>query len=190
MYKFLSSIARPRNLLISAAVFLVAFTIVQVLASGLAHLPDLLPFYTPDQLIATLDSYGEAGRLAYLRMHIADMVFPLAYGALYVLVLTYFWGVRGGAAKTASVLSIVAAVGTLMDLAENVCIRAVSALFSQGRTAADILASPPLAAAIAGFATTLKTACDMFSMLAILAGIGFSIARRRRQEDKKEIKGA
>jgi hypothetical protein len=180
MYKLLSSIARPRNLLIAAAAFLAAFTIVQVLASRLARLPDLRFTYSPGQLIAALDLYGQAGRLAYLRLHIADMIFPLTYGALSVLTLIYFWAVRGGAAKTASVLAVIALIGTTMDCTENACIQMVSALFSQGRTAADIAASPPVAATLAGFATAAKTACDFISLLAILAGIVFAMARRGR----------
>ncbi len=180
MYKFLSSMARPRNLLISAAVFLVTFTVMQVLASRLAHLPDLLFTYTPAQLVTMLDSYGEAGRLEYLRLDVADMFFPLAYGAFYALTLTYFWGVRGGAVKTASVLAVVSVIGALMDLTENACIRTVAALFSRG-TAADIAASPPLAATLAGIATPVKWVCDVFSMLAILAGVAYAIAGRGRR---------
>ncbi len=182
MYKFFSSIARPRNLLISAAAFLVMFIVMQVLASQLIRLPDMLFTYTPEQLITTLDSYGEAGRLAYLRLHIADMFFPVTYGALYALTLIYFWGVRGGAAKTALILAIISIIGALMDCTENVCIRIVSALFSQGRTAADIAAAPPFAATLAGFATAVKAICILLSMLAILAGIVFAMVRRGRQE--------
>ena len=180
MHKLLSPLARRGWLVAALGVLTVGiFVLMQVLfASRMAALPDGFLYYTSGTLISSLDALGPSGRLLYLYLHILDMVLPLAYGLFMALVVVRLWGMRGGAVKTASVLSVLPLVAAFFDYAENVCIRVVSALFSGGRTSADIVALNPLAASLAGFATAGKWTFCAISVLAILAGVVFWITRR------------
>jgi hypothetical protein len=194
MYKFLSKIARAWLLIVLMVLFFGMFAFMQVFirqivsassSGSLLVLPDAHFYYSPDRLISILDSFGPSGRLSFLHLHIVDTFFPLVYGLFLVLSMIYFWGKRGGAIKTASILTILPIAAALFDYAENICMRIVSALFDQGKTAADVVALHPLAASISGFATAAKWSFAALSILAVIGGIGFAIARRGRGSHRK-----
>lgn len=185
MYTFLSRIANRTWLFVALAVLFVGmYVLMQVLFSSLLRaspvLPDARFFYTSGQLTTILDALGPSGRHTYMLLHLVDMVFPLVYGLFLAVMMAYLWGVRGGAVKAASPLSVLALAAALCDYAENICVRIVSALFVPGRTAANVDALRPLAASLAGFATAAKWTLSALSVVAILAGVVFAIVRRGR----------
>jgi hypothetical protein len=85
--------ATGRKLVLGGLLWLVSAAGVIALQARVAALtggrpvPDVLPFYTPQQLSALLDQYGEAGRRAFLQFTLYDLLYPfVAYGfALLVL---------------------------------------------------------------------------------------------------------
>ena len=172
MYKLLARSARPWLLVVLFALIIGLFIVLRGVQGNIAHLPGLaIPVVIPDaqfyysavQLVANLDSLGQAGRAIYAQVHLIDTVIPLGYGLLFALLIVYFWGIRGGAVQIASLLIIFPVAGALSDYIENITVEAVSALFAQGNSAVDISASHPFAASLAGYATAAKW---MFSALA------------------------
>jgi hypothetical protein len=94
IYRWAEVRASPRNLTLAGLLWL--SSVVGVVAlhaqvasrSGGLGVPDVVPFYSPQQLRDLLERYGEAGRRAFLHFALYDVVYPfVAYGfALLLLV--------------------------------------------------------------------------------------------------------
>lgn len=79
--------ATRRNLILSGVLWLVSAAGVVALQARVATLtggrpvPDVVPFYTPQQLSTLIDQYGEVGRRAFLQFTLYDALYPFAaYG--------------------------------------------------------------------------------------------------------------
>jgi hypothetical protein len=81
--------------------------------------PDVTPLYTPGDLYALLEQYGEPGRRAFLRFALFDVLYPfVAYGfAALALAALIRPGVAARPALTAVVFLPVA--GLLVELLEQ-----------------------------------------------------------------------
>ncbi len=180
MYGILLPIVKRCRLFVSIVMLCGGMLVLMLVLFLGRNLPDSLLAYTSGQLVAALDRLGPSGRLVYLRLHILDMVYPLVYGLGLSSLMVFFWGVRGGAARAASLLAFLPVLTALMDYTENICIRIVSVLFTQGKTAADIAALHPFAASLSGYATSAKWVCTVLSLASVLAGYVFQAIRRRR----------
>lgn len=92
--------------------------------------PDSSFWYTPGDLYAAAEAWGEAGRSAYVRARVSfDVVWPLVYG--FFLTTSIAWLVarstrpRSGWGRVA----LLPAVVVLLDYAENVCTATVMARY-------------------------------------------------------------
>lgn len=185
MYRFLYFIgSRKRFFLPLVALGLGMFVLMQALFATqfapASEIPDSLFNYGPGRLILLIDSLGQAGRGVYLRLDMLDMAFPLVYGLLLATLIILFWGKRVGAYRTASALACIPLLGAAADYAENICVRIVISMFAEGNTAARIIGLRPLAAVIAGYATTIKWSSTAAAIALVLAGIAFSALRRKK----------
>lgn len=144
-------------------------------------IPDTRFYYTAGELIAALDVLGPVGRAVYRHLHGPDMLFPLVYGLFFASLIVFSWGLRGRAMKTASLLALVPVMAALADWTENVAIELVSGAF-RAHSAAEISASAPFAASLAGVATASKWSLSAASALLIVAGMVFALCRRARED--------
>jgi hypothetical protein len=162
------------------ALALAMFVLLQVLfRTQLGQVPSPAPdarlHYSSQELVAYLDALGPEGREVYMRLHLLDMAFPLVYGLFFATLLAVFWG--GRRRGTVAALAIVPLVGTLSDLAENVCIRIVSAQFAAGRSVDDVAALALPATSLAAVATTVKWTAAALTVLLVLTGAATRLFR-------------
>jgi len=100
---------------------------------GLTYLPDTHLYYTPETLWQWLAAYSPTERQRALWGHLTfDLVYPLLYGSLLLLLLAKSWGIRFQSWITRLPLAMV-----LYDYGENF---ALAALFSHWPTRHTVLA--------------------------------------------------
>lgn len=92
--------------------------------------PDSSFWYTPGDLYAAAEAWGESGRSAYVRARVTfDVVWPLTYG--FFLTTAIAWliarGTRPG--NRWRQIAVLPAVVVLLDYAENVCTATVMARY-------------------------------------------------------------
>jgi hypothetical protein len=175
-------LSRGWVVLLSIAVFALFIVVIlpsQAAASeeetGGGPSPDQSFFYTPADLYDMAESYGPAGRAAYIRARFTfDLVWPLAY--LFFLAATISWLSRR-AFPTPSLLqraNLLPVAATLFDYLENIGASIVMARFPSTTAIVDI--ATPLF-------TMLKWAsiATAFAILAIAAAVALirAIAGRR-----------
>lgn len=118
---------------IATALFLIAFNLLQIpeqLAKLLGYsgsqrlyLLDMSFNYSPEWVYTTLSNYGEAGRRSYLVMSLGfDYIFPVIYGLFFSLSLIGLLKQVVPARTSWQKLGLVALLGALADLLENLAI--------------------------------------------------------------------
>jgi len=81
------------------------------------QIPDIMVFYTPDQLYDFLTLIGEGGRAAFQGMHLTvDLAFPLIYGLFFFFLMKYLLPNKQGINKF---LPFICFLAVEFDLAEN-----------------------------------------------------------------------
>ena len=87
LYRQFESCATSRIIAAGALLWMVSALGVRLLherviaRSGGLAVPDVQPFYTPEELYALLEGYGETGRRAFLEFSFYDIFYPfVAYG--------------------------------------------------------------------------------------------------------------
>jgi hypothetical protein len=90
---------------------------------GDATILDLQIGYTPDDAYALLEALGAEGRQAYAAMLlIGDMLFPICYSLLFAAIAAWLLARVAPPDHWAQRLSLIALIGGISDIAENVSI--------------------------------------------------------------------
>jgi hypothetical protein len=169
--------ARGRWLAVAFGAFLAGMAVVGVAQvrfaalTGGARVPDLALFSGPGALYERIAAYGAEGRAFYAWFFVADFLYPLAAGALCVLLALFL--TRASHAARWEWLVLLPAGSTGADWAENSFLLVLVCAFPRRLD--------PLAA-IAGVLTAVKFALIAATALA-LAGLTarWLVARRRGQ---------
>jgi len=119
---------------------------------------DLRPGYSPDTLYRLLGLYGADGIRAFRRMLVADMVFPLVYAMLLVLLGDVTARAHPSEPHVASLLRLAAIAAASFDYLENLFLLQVVSRLPNRQL---------LAARAAGIFTSLKT----FSLVTALVSL-------------------
>jgi hypothetical protein len=163
---------------------LLAFTLFSVLVlpsqslqaetySGTTGSPDMSLFYSQETLLQMAETYGEAGRQAYVHARFTfDLVFPLVYA--FFLTACISWLLNRSLAKGSPwrMLNLLPLGAMLLDFLENIC---------AARVMASYPAPSPLAAAAAVIFTPVKWLLvgSSFTLL-IISGL-MSILKRKKE---------
>jgi hypothetical protein len=120
---------------------------------------DLRPGYTPDTLYRLLQLYGSDGIRSFRRMLFADMIFPLVYASLLLLLADLAVQAHPTLPRVASVLRVAAIAAAAVDYLENLfLLQVVHHLPRHHRVAARA----------AGLSTSLKTISLVTAVIALL----------------------
>lgn len=109
---------------------------------------DVRPGYTPDTLYRILQLYGTDGIRSFKRMLLADMIFPLVYGSLLVLLGDVAARAHPTLPRVACVVHLAAIAAAAFDYLENLFLLQVVRLLPHRQL---------VAARAAGISTSLKT---------------------------------
>lgn len=145
-------------------------------ASGGAGSPDTSFFYSAADLYQMAESYGEAGRAAYIRARFTfDLVFPLVYTASLATALS--WLIRrafkpGSAWQLANLAPV---LGAIFDFLEN-----ISAALVMGRYPAQT----PVAAWLAPVFTFIKWIFVGGSFALLVIGLAAFLITKIKKEAK------
>ena len=140
--------------------------------AGEAGSPDSSFWYTPDQLMAWADAYGAEGRSAYVTARLTfDVVWPLVYTAMLVLVLGWLLGRATFPGSTARLALLLPLAAFLFDYAENFCAAVVMARYPE--------ATPVLAWLAPIFTAGKWTTLSLAFLAVTVAAVAALVARRR-----------
>jgi len=133
--------------------------------------PDLSLFYSPDDLLAMAESYGAAGRQAYVRARFTfDLAFPLVYTFFLAACTSWLLNRLLPAGSPWRLLNLLPLAAMLLDFIENIAAALVIGRYP---------ALTPLAAAIAPPATFLKWLLVVGSFLLLFVSGILSLARNK-----------
>lgn len=140
--------------------------------TGEAGSPDSSFWYTPDQLMGWAAAYGAEGRSAYVTARLTfDVVWPLVYTAMLVLVLGWLLGKATSPGSTARLALLLPLAALLFDYAENVSAAVVMARYPE---------TTPVLAWLAPLFTAGKWTTLSLAFLAVpVAAVAALLARRR-----------
>ncbi|MGV8026992.1 MAG: hypothetical protein AB2L18_10585 [Anaerolineaceae bacterium] len=157
-----------KSVAIVGFIFFLAFSILflpgqtkltETYSAGLGS-PDTFLFYTPADLYHMAETYGAAGRIAYIKARLTfDIAFPILYTFFLVTSISWFESrvlERGNEFRTANMLPFFA---MLFDLLENAC---TAFVFSSYPTYI------PFISMLAPFFTMLKWICVGSSFLFLI----------------------
>jgi len=128
--------------------------------------PDLIFFYTPDEISTFLSAIGSEGRQAFQTMHLTvDFSFPLIYGLLFILLIRHKW----------QRFMWVGLFPTIMDLSEN---------FSLGYITHHYPDQKPIIGRLAQLSTISK-----FTLIFLyVVFVGCHVCKFKRKTKQKHIK--
>ena len=112
---------------------------------GGAAILDMQIGYTPDDAYALLEGLGAEGRQAYAAMLLGgDMLFPISYSLLFAVIAAWLLARVAPPDHWAQKLSLIALIGGISDIAENLSILTM------------IFAFPQRLDGVAGFSSLIK----------------------------------
>jgi hypothetical protein len=112
---------------------------------GGAAILDMQIGYTPDDAYALLEGLGAEGRQAYAAMLLGgDMLFPISYSLLFAAIAAWLLARVAPPDHWAQKLSLIALIGGISDIAENLSILTM------------IFAFPQRLDGVAGFSSLIK----------------------------------
>ncbi|MBP8863400.1 MAG: hypothetical protein KBH71_04045 [Anaerolineae bacterium] len=125
-----------------------------------AGVPDTSLWYTPADLTAMAESYGPAGRQAYLQARWTfDLIFPLAYTAFLVTAIGWLARRISGPSDRWQMANLLPVLGMALDYLENIAASIVMARYP---------APSPVAVHLAPIFTLLKWVCAGGSSVLLL----------------------
>jgi hypothetical protein len=99
---------------------------------GGAAILDMQVGYTPDEAYALLEALGAEGRRAYAAMLLGgDMLFPISYSLLFAAIAAWLLARVAPPDHWAQKLSLIALIGGVSDIAENLSILTMISAFPQ-----------------------------------------------------------
>ncbi|HEY69217.1 MAG TPA: hypothetical protein G4O08_01395 [Anaerolineae bacterium] len=111
-------------------------------ATGDAGSPDMSFYYTAEDLYAFAESYGEAGRQAYIRARFTfDLAWPLVYGFFLTMGISWIFRRAFAADSTWQLANLVPVLGVILDYLENLAAALVMARYPIPTAVVDSLAS-------------------------------------------------
>ena len=140
---FLVRQANGRNILIFLALFIVMNAVIlpwgggriEAYSGGVGAI-DLGFWQTPEQLFAMVAAYGEQGRSFYFIFQlIADSAYPLIYGGLFALLITYLLRRSFPPESGVQKLHLIPAAVVIADFMENIGIMTLLATYPSQITA-------------------------------------------------------
>jgi len=121
----LEALAKGKNIAIAGAAYA---ALAMILSRGGARLEeiagsgcilDLRKHFTEAEAFAVLSQYGDEGRRLYIRLALVDTIYPLAYGALFSLVLAFLLPRAFSPTSPLRKLALLPALAVGMDYLEN-----------------------------------------------------------------------
>lgn len=139
-------------------------------ASGGAGSPDTSFWYSASDLYRFADTYGEAGRAAYVRARWTfDLVFPLVYAFFLITSVSWTFAYATPPGSFWRLVNLFPFAGMLFDYLENSATSLVMVRYPQ---------LTPLAASAAPFLTGVKWFFVMGSFVWLMFGIVMAIRSR------------
>lgn len=142
--------------------------------AGSGPSPDQSLFYTPAGLYRMAESFGAAGRAAYVRARWTfDVVWPLVYTGALATAISWLARRAFAPGARARLLNLVPVAGMVLDFGENICASLVIGRYPAATPVADVLATvfTPLKWLFVG---------GSFVVLAAVAAIALARRRQRR----------
>jgi hypothetical protein len=131
--------------------------------TGDAGSPDMSFTYTADELYAFAESYGEAGRQAYIRARFTfDLAWPLVYGFFLTMGISWIFRRAFAADSNWQLAHLVPVLGVILDYLENLAASLVMVRYPNPTAVVDSLAS---------VFTMLKWIMVAGSFMLLLAGV-------------------
>jgi hypothetical protein len=121
----LENLARGKNIAIAGVVYAAFATVLNLGGAkieeiaGSGSILDLRQYFTEAEAFAVLTRYGEEGRRLYVRLELVDLIYPLAYGTLFALILAYLLPRAFAASSAMRKLALLPALAVCMDYFEN-----------------------------------------------------------------------
>jgi len=144
-------------------------------------IPDLSFWYTPEQLYKTAESYGENGRLEYVKMHAGfDLIWPMVYVGFLTVSLSWIYKKYPGGGK-ASRLNLIPIFAGVFDYLENLLTSIVMLQFPGHSRGISFLAP---------ITTSTKWVLVYLSVLSLLGGLVFFGIRFIMSKRKNTIKAS
>ncbi len=104
--------------------------------------PDQSFFYTTADLYRMAESFGPAGRAAYVRARWTfDVVWPLVYTTCLATAISWLAGKAFARGSRGQLLNLVPVAGMLLDFGENICASLVIARYPAQTPGVDLLAT-------------------------------------------------
>ena len=134
--------------------------------------PDTSVWYSPDELYAAAQAWGEDGRAAYVHARVTfDVIWPLVYGTFLVTTLAWVWARGTVSGSRWRGVSLVPLVAVALDYAENICTATVMARYP---------ARTPVLAELAPFFTAGKWLSVSVSFMLLALGVIIALTARWR----------
>lgn len=135
--------------------------------------PDTSLWYSPDDLYAAAEAWGQDGRSAYVHARWTfDVIWPLVYGTFLVTTLAWVWARGTAVGSRWRGVALLPVVAVALDYAENICAATVVARYP---------ARTPVVAELAPLFTAGKwlTLSVGFALLAVGVVVAFAVRSRR-----------
>ncbi len=150
--------------------------------SGGLGSPDTSFFYEANDLYAFAESYGEAGRAAYIRARWTfDLIYPLVYAFFLITTISWAFNLTKPAGMRWQAVNLIPFAGMIFDYLENSATSLVMARYPQ---------STPFVADLAPFLTLTKWIFVSGSFLILMIGIvmaGYARMKDRRNPGDLDI---
>lgn len=92
--------------------------------------PDTSLWYSPGDLYAAAEAWGQDGRAAYVRARVTfDVIWPMVYGTLLLTTLAWVWARGTVSGSRWRVVALLPVVAVALDYAENICTATVMARY-------------------------------------------------------------
>jgi hypothetical protein len=109
--------------------------------TGGSDSPDTSFFYTPNDLYQMAESYGEAGRQAYIRARFTfDLIWPLVYAFFLTTAISWTFGRAFASDSRWQRANLAPLLGTIFDYLENLSTSLVMIRYPDQTMVVDVLA--------------------------------------------------
>jgi hypothetical protein len=145
---FIHKVSHGWVVLISLAIFVLFSALVLPVQStrastefGDAGSPDMSFFYTPADLYAMAESYGEGGRQAYIEARFTfDLIWPLVYGVFFCTAISWVYLKAFAPDSPLQLANLAPVLGAAFDFLENISTSLVMARYPNLTVGIDNLA--------------------------------------------------